>query len=51
MKINLLGISNAPNATGDGSNKPTISNNEANIDEFDMFAQSRNVTYETSKKS
>ncbi|CAG9770570.1 unnamed protein product [Ceutorhynchus assimilis] len=35
-------------ALGDG---PNLSINKRSSDEFDMFAQSRNVTYESSKKS
>ncbi|KAG5879995.1 hypothetical protein JTB14_010114 [Gonioctena quinquepunctata] len=35
-------------ASGDASNKLTLGKND---DEFDMFAQSRNVTYESSKHS
>lgn len=47
----FAGISNVPDASGDGPNKTSSIKNDQNIDEFDMFAQSRNVTYESSKKT
>nr|XP_023026166.1 TOM1-like protein 2 [Leptinotarsa decemlineata] len=45
--VNRMSISSSK-ASGDASNKLTIGKND---DEFDMFAQSRNVTYESSKHS
>lgn len=50
IRVVFSGISNPPNASGDNLSKgPT--KKDVNVDEFDMFAQSRNVTYESSKKT